>query len=320
MLAILGVVSILCTSALSPAALAQSEQQTLRAPNNMFPQWSWDGKQIAFTSDRDGDPEIYIMNADGSHQRRLTYAPGRDAHPFFSRDSKRIIFQSPRDDGHTNIYIMNADGTDQRPLTFLKGFAGVPVYSPDETQIAFMWRMSSDFDNIAFKWLFGSMNADGSRLHILTDGKANDQVPNWTRDGKRLLFFSDRSGKNQLYTMRVDGTDVRLVVKTPHDDVAGLWSPDSRRIVFTSDRDGNREVYVMGANGKNVVRLTNTPAPEQGAVWSPDGRRIAFSTERDGNAEIYVMDPDGSNLMRLTGKSNMGAIHSFSALDLGTAG
>lgn len=106
--------------------------------NNMFPQWSHDGTKIAFTSDRDGDPEIYVMNSDGSNPRRLTNAPGRDAHPFFSYDASRIIFQSPRANGvDTNIYVMNSDGSNVVKLTNLKGFAGVPVYSPDERLIVF---------------------------------------------------------------------------------------------------------------------------------------------------------------------------------------
>jgi Tol biopolymer transport system component len=66
--------------------VAQAQAQRLQG-NNMFPQWSHDGKKIVFTSDRDGDPEIYTMNADGSNPVRVTYAPGRDAHPYFSRDA-----------------------------------------------------------------------------------------------------------------------------------------------------------------------------------------------------------------------------------------
>jgi TolB protein len=73
------------------------------------------------------------MNADGSNPVRLTQAPGRDAHPHFSRDGRRILFQSPRANSQdTNIYLMNSDGSNAVQLTKLKGFAGVPVYAPDE--------------------------------------------------------------------------------------------------------------------------------------------------------------------------------------------
>ena len=88
----------------------------------MFPQLSRDGRRIAFTSDRDGDPEIYVMNHDGSKPVRLTHVRGRDAHPYFSRDGNRIVFQSPRANGvDTNIYVMDADGFNVRQLTTLKG-------------------------------------------------------------------------------------------------------------------------------------------------------------------------------------------------------
>jgi TolB protein len=88
-------------------------------------------------------------------------------------------------------------------------------------------------------------------------------VPNWSRDGKRLLFYSDRSGKDQIYTMKPDGTDVRRLAAAESNDKAAFWSPDNKKITFTSDRDGNSEIYVMQADGKNVRRLTNTKATER---------------------------------------------------------
>jgi Tol biopolymer transport system component len=108
------------------------EEATPAPPcRDMFPQWSPDGERIVFTSDRDGDPEIYLMNADGSDPVRLTHATGRDAHPCFARDGQRIVFQSPRanergaawspdgkrllfsseGDGWSRIYVMDRDGS-----------------------------------------------------------------------------------------------------------------------------------------------------------------------------------------------------------------
>ncbi len=268
--------------------------------NNMFPRWSHDGRHIVFTSDRDGDPEIYVMEADGSHPVRLTYAPGRDAHPSFSPDDRRIVFQSPRANGRdTNIYTMGVDGSHVVQLTNLKGFAGVPVYSPDGKSIVFQWRETSDFDDNT-KWRIGVMDADGRNLHLITPGVANDQVPNWSRDGRRLIFYSDRTGKNQIYTMRADGGEVRRLVTTGFNDNAASWSPDERRIAFTSDRDGNSEIYVMDADGGHVRRLTHTRATERAAAWSPDGATLLFSSDGDGPSEVYVMPADGSHLVRLT--------------------
>jgi TolB protein len=276
------------TSWVGEFVLPATEQSQERRPgqNDMFPQWSHDGGKIVFTSDRDGDPEIYVMNADGSNPVRLTHAPGRDAHPYFSRDGQRILFQSPRanrDD--TNIYAMNSDGSNVIRLTNLKGFAGVPAYSPDEKRIVFQWRETNNF-NDGKKWRICVMNADGSNLRLITPGAANDQVPNWSRDGRRLLFYSDRTGKNQIYTMKSDGTDLRQLTATESNDNAAFWSPDNKKIAFTSDRDGNNEIYVMDADGGNVRLLTETRAIERAPVWSPDGKRIAFSSDADGPSGI----------------------------------
>lgn len=268
--------------------------------NNMFPQWSYDGTKIAFTSDRDGDPEIYVMNSDGSNPRRLTNAHGRDAHPFFSYDASRIVFQSPRANGvDTNIYVMNSDGSNVVQLTNLKGFAGVPVYSPDEKLIVFQWRETNNFEDDK-KWRICLMNRDGTDFRVISTGVANDQVPNWSRDGKRLLFYSDRTGKDQIYTMRSDGTDVQRVAASEFNDNAAVWSPDNKRIAFTSDRGGNRELYVMDADGKNLRRLTHTRATERAGTWAPDGTRIAFSSDGDGPSGIYVVTTDGSKTVNLT--------------------
>jgi TolB protein len=275
------------------------QEQRSPAPDNRFPQWSHDGKRIVFTSNRDSDPEIYVVNADGSSPHRLTFAPGRDAHPYFSRDGRRIVFQSPRANGEdTNIYVMSSDGSDLVQLTYLKGFAGVPVYSPDDNLIAFQWRETSDFEDDR-KWRLCIMNADGSDFRTITGGDSNDQVPDWSQDGERLIFFSDRTGRNQIYTMKPDGSDMRRVVTTRSNDNSAFWSPDNAKIAFISDRDGNSDIYVMDADGKNVRRLTNTPATERAAVWSPDGTRIAFASDGDGPSMIYVMNADGSNLQRL---------------------
>src|SRR5688572_11055885 len=96
------IVTIFLSLATPPAnepGCAEQAQQQRSTGNNMFPQWSHDGKKIVFTSDRDGDPEIYLMNVNRSNPIRLTHVQGRDAHPYFSRDGQRIVFQSPRANG-----------------------------------------------------------------------------------------------------------------------------------------------------------------------------------------------------------------------------
>ncbi|MGZ7081335.1 MAG: TolB family protein, partial [Thermoanaerobaculia bacterium] len=126
---------------------------------------------------------------------------------------------------------------------------------------------------------------------------------NWSRDGRRILFFSDRTGRNQIYSMKADGSDVRRIATNVFNDNASMWSPDGKWIAFSSERDGVSDLYVMRSNGTHVRRLTNTPATERLPVWSPDGRRIVFSADEAGDASgIFIMNADGSNRTRLDPK------------------
>lgn len=87
-------------------------------PRSLYAEWSPDGTQLTFTSDRHGDREIYLMRADGSDVRRLTSDAAEDTRPRWSPDGRRIAFQSWRHGGGMEVYVMNAHGTDVRRLTF----------------------------------------------------------------------------------------------------------------------------------------------------------------------------------------------------------
>ena len=134
----------------------------------------------------------------------------------------------------------------------------------------------------------------------LTDNGAFDSGPDWSPDGGRIAFGSDRDGRSEIYVMNADGSGVTRLTYNDAVDSSPAWSPDGRRIAFHSTLGGNWEIYVMNADGSGVTRLTHNDAFDGYPAWSPDGRRIAFDSQRDGNREIYVMDADGSGVARLT--------------------
>ena len=253
--------------------------------------------RIVFQSNRDGDFEIYVMNADGSGQTRLTDNEASDGFPSWSPDERRIVFQSHRD-GDSEIYVMNADGSGLTRLTDNEAWDWVPSWSPDGRRIAFM----SGGEIYV-------MNADGSGQTRLTDNEASDGSPSWSPDGRRIVFSSNRDDPDpddddrisNIYAMNADGSGQTRLTYNEGWDGAPSWSPDGRRIAFQSDRDGgDSEIYVMNADGSGVRRLTDNDARDSAPSWSPDGRRIAFHSSRDGNYEIYVMNADGSGQTRLT--------------------
>jgi Tol biopolymer transport system component len=131
--------------------------------------------QIAFESDRDGNAEIYVMDADGTELERLTDDPAGDAQPAWSPDGTKIAFASDRD-GDLDLYVMNADGSGVEQLTDdFPGTESYPAWAPDGTRIAFTGLRGGDPP-------FGIyvMNADGTGVRRCTDDPAEDAGPVWS--------------------------------------------------------------------------------------------------------------------------------------------
>jgi len=147
------------------------------------PDWSPSGTQIAFQSNRSGNPEIWIMDADGSNAVQLTSHPAQDQAPDWSPDGRKIVFQSNRDDTRFDVYVMNADGMDVTRLTFGGGRDLDPDWSPDGRQIAF----DSDRDFVArqIRQVF-VMNADGTNQRPLTALPSENGHAGWGPGHARL--------------------------------------------------------------------------------------------------------------------------------------
>lgn len=262
--------------------------------DDMFPAWSPDGTRVVFTSTRDGDPEIYLADVGTGSLRRLTTAPGRDAHPAFSPDGTQIVFQSPRRGGATQIFTMNVDGSNQRPLTGNAGFCGMPVFSRDGSQLTF--QCSDDAGkpgSTQAPWRIVVMAATGGPLRTVTHGPGNDQVANWTPDG-RIVFYSNRGGSDQLYLLDLDNGAVTGVTSPPGVHRGGTFSPDGRHIAFMSNRDASpADVYVMNGDGSNRRRLTTT-GPDHGVpFFSPDGKWILYQRVDNKRQRIWMTSIDG---------------------------
>ena len=155
---------------------------TNHASDDTRPDWSPDGTLIAFQSNRHGNPEIYVMHADGSdgtNPRRLTVSPGPDAAPDWSPDGLRIAFQSSRN-GNAEIYVMNADGTLPTRLTVFPGADAKPSWSHNGKMIAFHREVESFLET--HNQLF-TMNADGSGVTMISTPTpfAFNGFPSWAQ-------------------------------------------------------------------------------------------------------------------------------------------
>jgi Tol biopolymer transport system component len=171
--------------------------------------------RIVFHSNRDGNYEIYVMDADGSGQTRLTSNSDSDSSPAWSPDRSKIAFQSSRD-GNWEIYVMDADGTDQTRLTNDPAFDGRPAWSADGSKIAFQ----SDRDGNHEIYV---MKADGSGQTNLSNSAAHDTGPAWSPDGSKIAFTSNRDGNYEIYVMDADGTNQDRLITNSADDGSPDW-------------------------------------------------------------------------------------------------
>jgi Tol biopolymer transport system component len=295
--------------------------------------------QIAFTSARDGNSEIYTMDPTGTDAvgavpaRRLTNNAGVDAGPDFSPDGLRIVFHSVRA-GHTNteLYVMSVDGSNQTRLTNSSESSTFAAWSPDGSRIAFARGTSPTATTRGTRQIW-VMNADGTGAQQVT-AEGDNYRPRWSPDSKKLIFASDRDGDftnalarekgptfglHDIYLMNADGTGLQRLTSI-RTSLSGepVFSPNGKQIAFRSrrDKDANGDnycaIWVMNTDGSNPRNLTPIPADitwdkwcNAYPVWSTDGQHVVFhgmrpTTDFGVQLEIYSVDVGTSVVQRLT--------------------
>src|SRR5207244_963595 len=158
--------------------------------------YSPDGKNIVFCSQRDGNLQLWIMNADGSQPRRLTNAPNcYNGGPFFSPDGKRVIFRSDRKEkDRLQIYVINTDGSGERALTDRPTWVcWGPFWHPDGKHIVYAGadHGTGGRPNYDLYW----MNVETRKETRLTFAPGADVLPAFSADGKTLMWTSTRDGR-----------------------------------------------------------------------------------------------------------------------------
>jgi TolB protein len=178
--------------------------------------WSPDGKKLLCPENKGGNPDICLINADGSDKKNLTQHSAIDVSPSFSPDGKKIAFASNRDDNF-EIYAMDTNGGNLTRLTNTPEREGFPAFSPDGKRIAY-YLYRNNLSEVRI------MNADGTGdTKVMDTGTARRGGLCWAPDGKRIAYTTDQDGNREVYTANVDGSDPRNVSQNAASDTEPSW-------------------------------------------------------------------------------------------------
>ena len=268
-----------------------------------LPVVSPDGSRIAFTSNRTGAPDLFVIDANGTNERQLTNTPEDESNLAWTRDGKQILFAVFKDD-ISRLYAIDPDGKNQRELAKVPGRA--PTLSPDGKRLVYMegtWT--------ATRLMVSAL--DGSNAKQITDGSSIAWNNHWSPDGKRIAFTgrNDPKGELAVFVMNADGSSRHQVTHVPAEEGGAqwpVWSPNGRQLaiqVNSRAQKNTAHIWIVdvasGAAQKLAAHiqayLDETPS------WFPDGKRIAFQSNRTGKMEVWVMNADGSEPRQVTGVS-----------------
>ncbi len=279
------------------AAPTLTSEPTLTFTPSVTPVGGGGGK-IAFASDREGLPQIFLMNSDGTNVLKITDLQDGACQPDWSPDGMKLVFISPckeRKDTYkgSGLFIANADGTGVNPLITIPGGDYEPDWSPDGNRIAF----TSLRDGISHIYLY---NLQDNTATLLSAPTSNDRRAEWSPDGTKIAFETTRLGNSQVWVMSDSGKGAREFANLNNGaSYMPTWSSSGQFITFVQGTD---QPWLTS-------RQYNSPtAPEiklqdLRSLWNPqyswDSFWFTFEYIQDGNLDIYRMTTNGVFFTRL---------------------
>jgi len=252
--------------------------------------------KISFVSLRGASDqkEIYVMDADGHDQRRMTWDTSLTATPCWGQNATEIYYTSYRDNNPdlcgVQIGTARTWYISRRPVMNIS-----PNWNPRSERIVLT--LGRDGNSEIY-----TMARDGSERSVqrLTYTSAIDSSPCFSPSGKQIVFTSSRTGYPQVYVMDDDGLNVRRLTRQGRYNDSAVWSPLGDKIAFVG-RDRNIfNVYVMNVDGEGWRQLTARQGNNEDPAWAPDGKHLVFSSNRSGSYQLYIMRNDGTDQHRLT--------------------
>ena len=244
---------------------AQLTPVTRNESLNLLPDWSPDGRSLAYTSYKRNNPDIWITEIFTGRSRSLV-AKGLNIGPSWSPDGRTLAFSRNND-----LYLVQSDGSGLTRLTSTRAIEAEVDWSPDGQTLAF----TSNRKGGPHIWRIGS---DGKDARLLIGGSFHHGNPTFSPDGRKIAYTKELSGGWRIFVADADGTGEVQVTTGPGNDEHPSWSPDGRILVFGSTRGKTSSLYLvppLGVAGDRdrAVRITDDEGNDVDPTWAPRSRR-----------------------------------------------
>ena len=262
----------------------------------LYPVCAGDEK-IAFSSNRRGNWDIYVMDTDGSDQVRLTNNQGIDVSPVWSPTSEQILFSSDRD-GVRDLYVIDADGGRLRKVFRDTAMRIEPAWAPDGERIVFHAELP--------QWSIQTATIHGRDVKQVASADRRGGNPSWSPDGTEIAFVDDVEGSRGIRILTLSSGAVRAFL--PRESpwmYSPAWSPDGERLAFSwakwgvgNNKDG---LFVANRDGGRLKQIGKATLGTFSPAWSPEGDKIVYTEEPvDGDRQIVVIDVHTGRKKELT--------------------
>lgn len=273
--------------------------------------------KIAFTSTRDGNREVYIMNPDGSEQVNLTQHPADDLEPAWSPTGEEILFVSDRD-GIRDLYLMNADGSKVQRVFKKSARREQPTWAPDGKQIAYSRGIVAN-----------------QIIHIATFKKQTEEPlasgydPAWSPDGKEIAFVGDVFGHHRLSLINVHTRRQKWILpeKTIPRQNHPSWSPTGEKLAFSWNNNllpipldlmpgeifkvpiawhDTETIYVVNRDGTNLEQIVDEDGPQATfPAWASQADEVLYTQMINRRLQIFKIDVTSRIRVQLTHIGNV---------------
>jgi TolB protein len=251
--------------------------------------------KIAYSSEVNGNRDIYICDFDGFNPIQITNDAAIDQMPAWSNTGDRIYFTSDRKGNH-DLYCYVFEKNESYVVSNREGLNFAAAPSPDGKYIALTLSVAGNSEIYL-------LDSSGRIMRRLTYSWAIDTSPTWSPNSREIAFISDRAGNPQIYVTDVDGINIRRLTYYGDYIADPVWSPRGDYIAYCSREAGQFQIYIVDIMGQNAYKLTEIGSNEAPA-WSADGLHLVYSSNVDGLYSLWSMNFDGSSKRKFNLRGN----------------